>query len=78
MEARLLALSLGLSLAGGAGDSLLGFDGAIGVTPVPGVTGSGDPALNVVRTIQPAGAPWRISTTRSRRLLLRPAAGRCS
>jgi len=58
--------TLGLFLAalvvspGKADDSLLGFDGGIGVDPVSGIA-AGAPALNVVRGVQPGGAPWRIA-----------------
>ncbi len=58
--------TLGLFLAalvvspGKADDSLLSFDGGIGVDPVSGIA-AGAPALNVVRGVQPGGAPWRIA-----------------
>jgi hypothetical protein len=58
--------TLGLFLAalvvspGKADDSLLSFDGGIAVDPVSGVA-AGAPALNVVRGVQPGGAPWRIA-----------------
>lgn len=52
-------------LAGKAGDPLLSFDGGIGVDPVSGVTATGGPALNVVRGVNPGGAPWRIDKLRA-------------
>ena len=42
-----------------ADDSLLRFDGGIGVDPVSGIT-AGAPVLNVVRGVAPVGAPWVI------------------
>jgi hypothetical protein len=58
--------TLGLFLAalvvspGKADDSLLSFDGGIAVDPVSGIA-AGAPAPNVVRGVQPGGAPWRIA-----------------
>jgi hypothetical protein len=58
--------TLGLFLAalvvpgGKADDSLLSFDGGIGVDPVSGIA-AGAPVLNVVRGVSPGGAPWRIA-----------------
>src|SRR5262245_14889354 len=47
--------------AGNADDSLLSFDGGIGVDPVSGIAANGAPAANVVRGVGPGGAPWRIA-----------------
>ena len=47
-----------------ADDSLVGFDGGIGVDPVSGIT-SNAPALNVVRGIPPGGFPWVIKRLRA-------------
>ncbi len=45
---------------GKADDSLLSFDEGIAVDPVSGIA-AGAPAPNVVRGVQPGGAPWRIA-----------------
>jgi hypothetical protein len=47
-----------------ADDSLVGFDGGIGVDPVSGITANA-PALNVVRGIPPGGFPWVIRRFRA-------------
>jgi hypothetical protein len=47
-----------------ADDSLVGFDGGIGVDPVSGITANA-PALNVVRGIPPGGFPWVIKRLRA-------------
>ncbi len=44
-----------------AGDEFLEFKGGIGVIPVSSVGSTGVVVANVVREIQPAGEPWRIS-----------------
>jgi hypothetical protein len=47
-----------------ADDSLVRFDGGIGVDPVSGIV-SGAPALNVVRGVPPGGFPWVIRRLRA-------------
>jgi hypothetical protein len=47
-----------------ADDSLVGFDGGIGVDPVSGIAANA-PALNVVRGIPPGGFPWVIKRLRA-------------
>jgi hypothetical protein len=47
-----------------ADDSLVRFDGGIGVDPVSGIT-SNAPALNVVRGVPPGGFPWVIRRLRA-------------
>jgi hypothetical protein len=42
-----------------ADDSLLRFDGGIGVDPLLGIS-AGAPVMNIVRGVPPAGAPWVI------------------
>ena len=44
-----------------ADDALLSFNGGIAVDPVSGITGTGGPALNVVRGVSPGGVNWVIS-----------------
>jgi hypothetical protein len=56
-----VALAAPVSLAD---ESLLSFDGGIGVDPVSGIS-AGAPVLNVVRNVQPGGAPWRIGSLRA-------------
>jgi hypothetical protein len=57
MKTLLLALALTLpSLGATADDSLVRFDGGIGVDPVAGIV-SNAPAPNVVRGIPPGGFP---------------------
>jgi len=61
----LFVLSLTLSpLVVTADDSLVRFDGGIGVDPVSGIM-SNAPALNVVRGIPPGGFPWVIKRLRA-------------
>jgi len=47
-----------------ADDSLVRFDGGIGVDPVSGIA-SNAPALNVVRGVPPGGFPWVIRRLRA-------------
>src|ERR1700730_1183376 len=47
-----------------ADDSLVRFDGGIGVDPVAGIV-SNAPALNVVRGVSPGGFPWVIRRLRA-------------
>ena len=47
-----------------ADDSLVRFDGGIGVDPVSGIA-SNAPALNVVRGVPPGGFPWVIKRLRA-------------
>ena len=47
-----------------ADDSLVTFDGGIGVDPVSGIAGTA-PALNVVRGVPPGGFPWVIKRLRA-------------
>jgi len=66
MKKLLLVLSV-MSLASfraTADDSLITFDGGIGVDPVSGIA-SNAPALNVVRGISPGGFPWVIKRLRA-------------
>src|SRR5438128_11296580 len=62
-------LFLALAVAGvnaiAADDSLVTFDGGIGVDPASGVTSTGGAALNIVRGISPGGFPWQISRLRA-------------
>jgi hypothetical protein len=51
-------------LAARADDSLVRFDGGIGVDPVSGVAANA-PALNVVRGVPPGGFPWVIRRLRA-------------
>jgi len=61
----LFVLSLTLSpLVVSADDSLVRFDGGIGVDPVSGIV-SNAPVLNVVRGIPPGGFPWVIKRLRA-------------
>src|SRR3954463_10941984 len=55
-----LFLAVLMAPAGNAGDHLLSFNGGIAVDPVSGIA-AGAPVLNVVRNVQPGGAPWRIA-----------------
>lgn len=55
-----LLLAALVAPAGNAADQLLTFAGGIGVDPVSGIS-AGAPVLNVVRGVQPGGAPWRIA-----------------
>ena len=65
MKKLLFVLSLTLSpLVVTADDSLVRFDGGIGVDPVSGIM-SNAPALNVVRGIPPGGFPWVIKRLRA-------------
>jgi hypothetical protein len=62
-----LLFVLGLTLApfgAMADDSLVRFDGGIGVDPVSGIV-SNAPAPNVVRGIPPGGFPWVIKRLRA-------------
>src|SRR5438445_12451692 len=47
-----------------ADDSLVRFDGGIGVDPISGIV-SNAPALNVVRGVPPRGFPWVIKRLRA-------------
>jgi hypothetical protein len=47
-----------------ADDSLVTFDGGIGVDPVSGIAANA-PALNVVRGVPPGGFPWVIRRLRA-------------
>ncbi|PYQ71185.1 MAG: hypothetical protein DMG01_26160 [Acidobacteria bacterium] len=47
-----------------ADDSLVRFDGGIGVDPISGIV-SNAPALNVVRGVPPGGFPWVIKRLRA-------------
>jgi hypothetical protein len=61
----LFVLGLTLSpLVVSADDSLVRFDGGIGVDPVSGIV-SNAPALNLVRGIPPGGFPWVIKRLRA-------------
>src|ERR1700720_3138943 len=61
----LFVLSLTLAPFGvTADDSLVRFDGGIGVDPVAGIA-SNAPAPNVVRGIPPGGFPWVIKRLRA-------------
>ena len=55
----LLPLVVLVPLRAIADDSLVTFDGGIGVDPVSGIAGTA-PALNVVRGVLPGGFPWVI------------------
>jgi hypothetical protein len=59
-----LALVLAASAPAAMADSLVTFDGGIGVVPVsaPG----GVVSLNVVRNVQPGGQPWVIEKLKAR------------
>jgi hypothetical protein len=67
MKASLLGLALALlSLGVTADDSLLAFEGGIGVHPVGGINAtSGLPTPNIVRNTSPGGAPWVIAKLRA-------------
>jgi hypothetical protein len=45
-------------------DSLIRFEGGIGVDPVSGIA-NGTPVLNVVRGVNPGGVPWVIARLRA-------------
>jgi hypothetical protein len=60
----LLPLVVLVSLRASADDSLVTFDGGIGVDPVSGIAGTA-PALNVVRGVPPGGFPWVIKRLRA-------------
>ena len=65
MKTLLLVLGLTITPLGAvADDSLVRFDGGIGVDPVAGIV-SNAPALNVVRGIPPGGFPWVIKRLRA-------------
>jgi hypothetical protein len=65
MKTLLLVLGLILTPLGAmADDSLVRFDGGIGVDPVAGIV-SNAPAPNVVRGIPPGGFPWVIKRLRA-------------
>src|SRR6266567_4231340 len=67
MTMKTLWLVLGLTLIPlgvTADDSLVRFDGGIGVDPVAGIV-SNAPAPNVVRGIPPGGFPWVIKRLRA-------------
>ncbi len=65
MKKLLLVVSLTLApLCASADDSLVRFDGGIGVDPVSGIAAN-VPALNVVRGISPGGFPWVIKRLRA-------------
>jgi hypothetical protein len=66
MKTWMLALFLALLVApaGKATDMLLSFRGGIGVDPVSGIS-AGAPLLNVVRGVNPGGAPWRIGSLKA-------------
>ena len=67
MKASLLGLAIALvSLGGSADDSLLAFEGGIGVHPVGGINAAtGLPTPNIVRNTSPGGAPWVIARLRA-------------
>jgi hypothetical protein len=49
--------------------TLISFNGGIGVDPVAGTTGTAPdltPTQNVVRSVDPPGDPWRIESLRAR------------
>src|SRR5690349_13482541 len=60
----LLPLVVLVPLRASADDSLVTFDGGIGVDPVSGIAGTA-PALNVVRGVPPGGFPWVIKRLRA-------------
>src|SRR5258705_13836278 len=65
MKQLLFVLSLTLTPLGVvADDSLVRFDGGIGVDPVAGIV-SNAPAPNVVRGVPPGGFPWVIKRLRA-------------
>src|SRR5260221_4241653 len=65
MKALLLGLGLTITPRGAvADDSLVRFDGGIGVDPVSGIVSTA-PAQNVVRGIPPGGFPWVIKRLRA-------------
>lgn len=62
------ALALSATLASGAalaGDSLVQFNGAIGVDPVAGIA-NGAPVANTVLGVAPGGRPWILRKLRAR------------
>jgi hypothetical protein len=65
MKTLLFVLGLTITPLGAvADDSLVRFDGGIGVDPVSGIV-SNAPALNVVRGVPPGGFPWVIKRLRA-------------
>jgi hypothetical protein len=56
LSACLLSVALSFPLAANAQSPLVRFDGGIGVVPV-----RAGPAANIVRGVNPGGAPWVIS-----------------
>jgi hypothetical protein len=61
------ALGIAVLLSSGAAladDSLVRFEGGIGVNPVSSATDAGVAARNVVRGVSPGGQPWVISRLR--------------
>ena len=65
MKKLLIALSFSLAPLGvTADDSLVRFDGGIGVDPVSGIA-SNAPAPNVVRGVPPGGFPWVVKRLRA-------------
>jgi hypothetical protein len=64
VTAPLLALVALTPVRATGDDSLVRFDGGIGVDPVSGIA-SGAPALNVVRGVPPGGFPWVIRRLRA-------------
>src|ERR1700720_2785783 len=65
MKTLVFVLSLTLAPFGGtADDSLVRFEGGIGVDPVAGIA-SNAPAPNLVRGIPPGGFPWVIKRLRA-------------
>ncbi|HPM65769.1 MAG TPA: hypothetical protein PLX45_05930, partial [Piscinibacter sp.] len=61
------ALALSATLASGAalaGDSLVQFNGAIGVDPVAGIA-NGAPVANTVLGVPPGGRPWILRKLRA-------------
>src|SRR6266478_7349860 len=65
MKRLFLALAVAGLNAVAADDSLVTFDGGIGIDPASGVTSTGGAALNIVRGISPGGFPWQISRLRA-------------
>jgi hypothetical protein len=65
MKRLLLALAVAGLNAAAADETLVTFDGGIGVDPASGVTSTGSAALNIVRGVSPGGFPWQISRLRS-------------
>ncbi len=67
MKTALLALALVVlvPLAVRADDTLVSFNGGIGVDPVSGIA-LGSPVSNVVCGVAPGGVPWRIGRLRAK------------